>query len=170
MGRHSFPMAWNRIVKGGKSVADELDKSSWRHPHPNMSPVNEFSNAFKQKQTRLHPWDVDDNRAILRHIHLETPRHSDVIDLIKKRMAEGAKKYGHGMRVADDTRQYKSTRDSWVEHALQENLDGIVYMASALERLRRDADAGTMRVEAHRNALAHQVLACRELLFLLGHE
>lgn len=58
-----------------------------------------------------------------------------VLKLIKERMALGVERYGHGMRINDDTRQYGTKDDSWVEMALEEALDHIIYLSAALIRL-----------------------------------
>ena len=57
-------------------------------------------------------------------------------------MKIGIERYGHGLRIHDDTRQWGTKENSWEEMALEEVLDGLVYTASAIlrlsERRRRD--------------------------------
>jgi hypothetical protein len=63
----------------------------------------------------------DDNRAIL--------------DTIKERMKIGEKRYGHGIRIHDDTRQWDTEQDSWIEMALEEVLDLALYLAAQIHRI-----------------------------------
>ena len=71
----------------------------------------------------MKPEERDDNPEVLR--------------LIKSRMPVGIKSYGHGIRAEDDTREYGTKADSWVEMALEEALDLAVYLASELIRIQR---------------------------------
>ena len=114
------------------------------------------------------PWDVDDNRAVLGIIRAEAGS-SPLLMTIQRRMVEGAAKYGHGMRVWEDARKYRSKHDSWLEHALQENLDGVVYIASAIARLRL-SNLCIAKEKAYRAALLHQVALCRSLSCLISDE
>ncbi|MAF35768.1 hypothetical protein CL622_01475 [archaeon] len=59
-----------------------------------------------------------------------------ILKLLTERMALGLKRYGHGIRLHDDTRQWGTKEDSWEEMALEEILDGLIYTASAILRLR----------------------------------
>ena len=40
----------------------------------------------------------------------------------------GRKKYGHGVRATDNPQTWGTQRDSWMEMAQEEFLDGIVYV------------------------------------------
>ena len=62
----------------------------------------------------------------------------EIIELIRKRLPMGVAKYGHGLRAADDTTEWGTEENSWVEMALEEALDMAVYLATALVRLKRD--------------------------------
>ena len=66
----------------------------------------------------------------------ETDYNKVILDLIQKRMVIGLDRYGHGLRIHDDTRQWGTQEDSWQEMALEEVLDGLVYTASAILRIR----------------------------------
>lgn len=63
----------------------------------------------------------DDNEAILR--------------IIKHRMMIGEKRYGHGVRISDDTRQWGTKQDSWLEMGLEEVLDLAIYLAAQIHRI-----------------------------------
>ena len=53
--------------------------------------------------------------------------NGEILDIIKQRMEVGLERYGHGLRTADDTRQWGTAEDSWEEMALEEALDGMIY-------------------------------------------
>lgn len=65
-------------------------------------------------------WDYDENCSVLIRI--------------LERMVIGKKKYGHGLKVDDDTRKFGTKQDDWLEMALEEIMDMSVYLAAALER------------------------------------
>ena len=67
--------------------------------------------------------DADDNR--------------EIVALILKQLATGKKEYGHGFRVFDDTTQFGTEDDSWIEMALEEALDMSLYFAAAIIRLKK---------------------------------
>ena len=60
----------------------------------------------------------------------------DILKLLQERMALGLERYGHGLRIHDDTRQWGTKEDSWEEMALEEVLDGLIYTAAAIFRLK----------------------------------
>lgn len=63
----------------------------------------------------------DDNEAILA--------------IIKERMKIGEERYGHGIRISDDTRQWGTKHDSWIEMGLEEVLDLALYLAAQIHRI-----------------------------------
>ena len=50
------------------------------------------------------------------------------MELVQKRLELGRKKYGHGVRVRDNPQTWGTLRDSWMDMAQEEFLDGIVYV------------------------------------------
>jgi len=58
------------------------------------------------------------------------------MDLIEQRMEFGKAKYGHGVRVTDDTTTWGTTQNSWMHMALEEFLDGIIYVVADYIRTR----------------------------------
>ena len=66
----------------------------------------------------------------------ELDANPDIKKMILERMAIGVKRYGHGIRVWDDTTEWGTKDDSWLEMALEEALDMAIYLASAILRLR----------------------------------
>ena len=59
-----------------------------------------------------------------------------ILNIIKERMELGIERYGHGIRTNDDTRNWGTKENSWAEMALEEVLDGMVYMAAQIIRIR----------------------------------
>lgn len=49
---------------------------------------------------------------------------------ITDRMKLGKERYGHGIQLDDDTRQWGTKKDSWLEMCEEEVLDGIIYSIS----------------------------------------
>tara|TARA_A100001015_G_C15036218_1_gene736372 strand:- start:657 stop:902 length:246 start_codon:yes stop_codon:yes gene_type:complete len=62
--------------------------------------------------------------------------NKEIVDLIVSRMEVGFERYGHGLRIQDNTTQWGTKEDSWEEMALEEILDGMVYTAAAILRLK----------------------------------
>ena len=62
-------------------------------------------------------------------------QNDEILKLIKERMDLGLKRYGHGVQVNDDTRQWGTKKDNWSEMALEEVLDGMIYMAAQIIRI-----------------------------------
>ena len=59
-------------------------------------------------------------------------------------MKVGERRYGHGMRIRDDTTQYGTKTDSWTEMGLEEILDLVIYLsAQILRRLDDEAELQT---------------------------
>jgi hypothetical protein len=71
--------------------------------------------------------NLDDNERILK--------------LLKERLALGYKKYGHGMRIAENTeKEYGMSTDSWLHMQLEELLDGMIYLTAATLRIQDRID------------------------------
>ena len=49
-------------------------------------------------------------------------------DKVYKRLMLGRDKYGHGVRATDNPQTWGTKKDSWLEMAEEEFLDGIVYV------------------------------------------
>ena len=62
-------------------------------------------------------------------------QNEEILTLIKERMKLGLQRYGHGIRIDDDTRQWETKKDNWSEMALEEVLDGMIYMAAQILRI-----------------------------------
>jgi len=58
-----------------------------------------------------------------------------ILEIIKERMKVGQERYGHGMRIDDDTKQYGTKRNSWSEMGLEEILDLVIYLSAQILRV-----------------------------------
>ena len=62
-------------------------------------------------------------------------QNEEILNLIKERMDLGLQRYGHGVRIDDNTTQWGTKKDNWTEMALEEVLDGMIYMAAQILRI-----------------------------------
>ena len=62
--------------------------------------------------------------------------NDEILELIQARLDIGRERYGHGIRVHDDTRSWGTPADSWAEMGLEEVLDLAIYLAAATIRIR----------------------------------
>ena len=64
--------------------------------------------------------------------------NKEILKLIEDRMSFGKSKYGHGVRVDEDVSHItRSGKNSWLEMQMEEILDGMIYSAASIIRLRR---------------------------------
>jgi hypothetical protein len=52
------------------------------------------------------------------------------LELVKERLRVGRERYGHGVCPLDDTRQWGTKVDSWLEMGQEEILDCLIYMCA----------------------------------------
>ena len=76
-----------------------------------------------KQQTEIKVEEKDDN--------------GEILDLLKKRMEMGVRKYGHGVRVDQNTQDFGTEDDDWELMALEEMLDGLIYTTAQIIRYRR---------------------------------
>ena len=62
--------------------------------------------------------------------------NEEILTMLKERMAVGVERYGHGLRPMDDTTQWGTKEDSWVEMGIEEVHDNLIYIATAMLRIR----------------------------------
>ena len=67
---------------------------------------------------------------------------------ISARLDMGMKKYGHGVRVNDDTRSWGTSMNSWLEMAREEFLDAVIYVVADYIRQGRSSRDGVSKMEA----------------------
>jgi hypothetical protein len=63
--------------------------------------------------------------------------NKEIMELLEKRLALGKDRYGHGVRVDDDTREWGTEENSWELMMLEEALDGMIYSAASMIRILR---------------------------------
>ena len=104
--------------------------------------------------------------------HLKLDDNWKIIQLLKARMKLGADRYGHGLRVYDDTRIYGTQEDSWEEMGLEEMLDGLVYLSAAIIRRDHEKRYNTHQTnddiiyDSYRKKLQDPWFKCRKKIIL----
>lgn len=81
------------------------------------------------------------------------------------RQAAGRAKYGHGLRISDDTRQYGTRTNSWNEMAMEEIADCVGYLACA--ELREAGEAGNGEDDNERVNAAAEASASPHVKYLV---
>jgi hypothetical protein len=66
---------------------------------------------------------------------------------LNERLALGMKRYGHGVIVDSDTREWGTPENSWVDMAVEEFLDAIIYVVADYIRKGRESDTGISDLE-----------------------
>ena len=66
--------------------------------------------------------------------------NEELMNLLWKRLEIGKSRYNHGVRIEDDTRQWGTDQDSWETMMMEEALDGMIYAAAQLIRIKRRRD------------------------------
>lgn len=86
---------------------------------------------------------MDDNNEIIDLLksHIQ---NNGMIDILNQRLELGRERYGHGVRVMDDTTEWGTKENSWVEMAHEEIYDGLIYFAAQIIRFRK-LDLGVER-------------------------
>jgi hypothetical protein len=104
--------------------------------------------------------EKDDNEEIIFEILKGTElRHKEqIVNLVLQRLNVGIERYGHGVRVLDDTTQYGTENNDWLEMFNEEAGDGIVYIAAKIVEMQKKGkpyDGAT--VGRLRKAMSHFV-------------
>lgn len=69
---------------------------------------------------------------------MNTDDNEEIMKLLRERLELGKSRYGHGVRVDDDTTQWGTKENSWELMMLEEALDGMIYSAAAMIRVMRN--------------------------------
>ena len=78
---------------------------------------------------------MDDNNAILRLLRNGPfSKGYPYEEAVRARLDLGRERYGHGIRVEDDTTQWGTKTDSWLEMGLEEVDDLAIYIAAQFAR------------------------------------
>lgn len=109
-----------------------MNKKKMRNPHFFLNKDEFFSNdANKENNEEDNNTENEDNVE-------PVDQNDEILDILRARMELGRERYGHGLRIGDDTRQWGTKEDSWEEMALEEILDGMIYTCCAILRLRKN--------------------------------
>ena len=68
---------------------------------------------------------------------IEDDNNREIMKLLESRLALGKTRYGHGVRINDDTRTWGTSTDSWETMMMEEALDGMIYAAASILRIKR---------------------------------
>ena len=63
--------------------------------------------------------------------------NEEILELLQSRLALGRERYGHGVIVDQNTKDFGTEDDDWELMALEEMLDGLIYTTASIIRLRR---------------------------------
>ena len=66
---------------------------------------------------------------------------------LNERLEIGLKRYGHGMIVDSDTRKWGTPKNSWIDMAIEEFLDGVIYVVADYIRKGRVSKEGMCDLE-----------------------
>lgn len=66
-----------------------------------------------------------------------TDDNEEILELLQSRLALGRERYGHGVIVDQNTKDFGTEEDDWELMALEEMLDGLIYTTASIIRLRR---------------------------------
>mgnify|MGYP000356728685 CR=1 FL=1 len=69
--------------------------------------------------------------------------NAEIMKLLQGRLSIGRERYGHGVIVDDNTQQYGTNTNSWEDMMMEEALDGMIYAAAQLIRLKRSRNGVT---------------------------
>ena len=75
-----------------------------------------------------------------------------ILDELTSRLELGLRKYNHGVRVDDDTRDWGTPVNSWLHMAREEFLDAMIYVAADYireSRLERDETGDDNKLIMH---------------------
>ena len=110
------------------SLIEHINSRVLHNPRMLIEPKHGRSNAG-----RLNGSQMDDNNDIIGAANVWYPFE----DAIKSRLAIGLETYGHGVRVNDDTTQWGTKTDSWLEMGLEEIDDLAIYVIAETIRYGR---------------------------------
>lgn len=66
----------------------------------------------------------------------------EIMKLLEERLKLGKERYGHGVKVNDDTTKFGTATNDWELMLLEEVLDGMIYSAAAMIRIMRSKKNG----------------------------
>ena len=63
--------------------------------------------------------------------------NDEILEMLKSRLELGKERYGHGVVVDQNTKDFGTKEDDWELMALEEMLDGLIYTTASIIRYRR---------------------------------
>ena len=63
--------------------------------------------------------------------------NDEILEMLKSRLELGKARYGHGVVVDQNTKDFGTKDDDWELMALEEMLDGLIYTTASIIRYRR---------------------------------
>ena len=63
--------------------------------------------------------------------------NDEILEMLKSRLELGKARYGHGVVVDQNTKDFGTKEDDWELMALEEMLDGLIYTTASIIRYRR---------------------------------
>ena len=107
------------------------------------------NNPFTDRELDSESLEAIDDVIKSRDIAHGSDDNTEIKKLLDERLAIGRKRYGHGIRVHDDTREWGTKENSWTEMGLEEVLDLSLYLAAQIIRLRQLEDQGKSIITPH---------------------
>jgi hypothetical protein len=71
--------------------------------------------------------------------------NAEILHELQERLKLGQERYGHGVIVNEDTRKYGTADNNWETMMMEEALDGMIYAAAQLIRLRRKREKADIK-------------------------
>jgi len=63
--------------------------------------------------------------------------NAEILELLNKRLQFGKDKYGHGVIIDQNTKDFGTKDNDWELMALEEMLDGLIYTTASIIRYKR---------------------------------
>ena len=151
-------------VAGVQTKRARIGRKPPREPEPEPEPEPEIKDNIKQ------PTD-DDNDSIIKLIQERTSSYDNkgvMLEKLQKRLDFGRKKYGHGVKINNDTSKYTKDWDecsaqNWLMMAYEEMLDGCVYFSAEILRA-TNADESSKYITKLEKALKYCIKSLDLLL------
>lgn len=94
--------------------------------------------VWKENGAQTEPIELDNLGELLeRDSVFQLDDNSLILKEIRQRLSKGAEEYKHGIRINEDTTNFGTKKNDWMEMAMEELMDGLVYGASAIIRHRQ---------------------------------
>lgn len=104
--------------------------------------INLLYNHHKKKSkgnlSRFIKKKVHNNEIFYKNKISNEDDNKEIMSLIISRLKLSKKRYSHGVIIGDNTEKYGTNSNDWELMALEELLDGLIYLSAALIRKRRE--------------------------------